>query len=116
MDFGQYIKAFREAKRATDPSFSLRQVAQRVGVDPGYLSKLELGRFNDPSEKVVLAIAQDLGASPDLLLAMTGRVSATFKKALMKRPELFIRLLAEIKDLPDQELVEIQQRVRDGNW
>ena len=39
--FGAYIRSRREALRAGDRRYSVRQVAQRVGVEPSYLSKIE---------------------------------------------------------------------------
>jgi transcriptional regulator with XRE-family HTH domain len=39
--FGDYIRKAREALAETDPRFSLRQVAQRIEVEPAYLSKVE---------------------------------------------------------------------------
>ncbi len=39
--FGEHVKRLREERRRTDRSFSLRQVAGRIGVEPSYLSKIE---------------------------------------------------------------------------
>jgi len=104
LNFGAYIKSLREAKRAEDPAFSLRRVAERADIDYSYLSKLENGVWTEPSEKVVLALADVLNADPDLLLAMTGRVSKTFQEALMRRPDLF------------KEFLRLAREVRDGEW
>ena len=41
--FGSYIREKREALRQYDRSYSLRQVAGRIGVEPSYLSKIERG-------------------------------------------------------------------------
>ena len=41
--FGSYIREKREALRAEDRSYSLRQVAIRIGIEPSYLSKIERG-------------------------------------------------------------------------
>ncbi|WP_419625615.1 helix-turn-helix domain-containing protein, partial [Thiolapillus sp.] len=43
MTFGKYIREHREALKAEDRRFSVRQVAQRIGVEPAYLSKIERG-------------------------------------------------------------------------
>ena len=41
MTFGTYIRQRREALKETDKRYSVRQVAQRIGVEPAYLSKIE---------------------------------------------------------------------------
>ena len=115
MSFGAYIKGLREAKQATDSTFSLRQVAARIGVEPSYLSKLERDPTRAPSEDIIHALARELGANPNILWAMTGRVTKAFQEALLKRPELFAKLLAE-EDASKEEVRAISQHVRDGNW
>ena len=41
--FSDSIRAIREGLRRENRRFSLRQVAQRIGVEPAYLSKIERG-------------------------------------------------------------------------
>ena len=42
-NFGPFIRTRREALRKDDPSYSVRQVAKRMGIQPSYLSKVERG-------------------------------------------------------------------------
>ena len=41
--FGVAVRTVREELRRSDRRYSLRQAAQRVGVEPAYLSKIERG-------------------------------------------------------------------------
>jgi|GEM_PF-5965812 len=41
MTFGNHLRSVREGLKAEDRKFSVRQVAQRVGIEPAYLSKIE---------------------------------------------------------------------------
>ena len=41
--FGELLRERRTAKAESDPAFSLRQLANRVGIEPSYLSKIERG-------------------------------------------------------------------------
>jgi transcriptional regulator with XRE-family HTH domain len=77
--FGDHVRAVREALRTEDRLFSLRQVAQRVGVEPAYLSKIERGDVPPPSEETTVKLARELNEDPDVLLAMAakGAVSPT---------------------------------------
>ena len=56
-----------------DPAFSLRQVAERVGIEPSYLSKIERGEEPPPGEQTIRRLAEELGENPDALLALAGK-------------------------------------------
>ena len=55
--FGTHIRARREALKASNPAFSLRQLAQRLGVQPSYLSKIERGTESPPTETRIRDLA-----------------------------------------------------------
>ena len=59
--FGDYIRRARAARAERKPRFSLRQVAQRVGLEPAYLSKVERGLVPPPSEATIVRLAAELG-------------------------------------------------------
>ncbi len=55
----------REKRRQEDRSYSLRQVAMRIGVEPAYLSKIERDQVAPPSEATTRRLAAELGEDPD---------------------------------------------------
>ncbi len=116
MEFGSYIRATRERLRAGDRRYSVRQVAQRIGVEPAYLSKIERGEQSPPSEATIRRLAEDLGVDADVLLALAGKVSAELQAIIRQRPELFAQLLRELRDLPDHAILQLVRVVRDGDW
>lgn len=116
MTFGSYIRTTREQRRRQDRSYSLRQVALRIGVEPAYLSKIERNLVPPPSENTVRRLAHDLGEDPDLLLAMAGKVSSDLKHIILQRPQLFADLLRQLKDAPDHAIWTVVREVRDGDW
>ncbi len=113
---GEYLRRRREARRATDPAFSVRRLAQRIGVEPSFLSKVERDEVPPPSEAKVVALARELDEDPDVLLALAGKVSSDLQKAIRRRPELFAALIRELKDVPDHAVLRIVREVRDGKW
>jgi transcriptional regulator with XRE-family HTH domain len=115
-DFGTYVRSHREALRAEDRAFSVRQVAARVGIEPSYLSKIERGDQAPPGETTIIAIATELGEDPDVLLALAGKVSTDLREAILKRPTLFAELIRELKNQPDHAVLRIVREVRDGEW
>ena len=58
--FGAYVRGRREARRRNDRAFSVRQVANRIGIEPSYLSKIERGEQRPPSEATIVKLAEDL--------------------------------------------------------
>ena len=114
--FGDHLRRRREALRETDRRYSLRQVAQRVGVEPAYLSKIERGDLQPPSEATTLRLARELGEDPDVLLAMAGKVSSDLQEIIRKRPKLFADLLRQLKQAPEHAILTVVREVRDGDW
>ena len=116
MTLGGYLRTVREEVRQRDPAFSLRRVAQRVGVEPAYLSKIERGDVPPPSEATIRRLAEELREDPDLLLAMAGKVSRDLQSIILVRPQLFADLLRQLRDAPDHAILRLVREVRDGDW
>ncbi len=91
--FGSYIRNKRVEMQADDSSYSLRQLATRVGLEPSYLSKLERGEQSSLSEEKIIALASELREDPDLLLALNGKVSSDVQAIIRNRPQLFAQLI-----------------------
>lgn len=114
--FGDHVRKTREALRANDSAFSVRQVAQRLGVEPSFLSKVERGHEAPPSDEKIVALAKELGEDADVMLALAGRVSTDLRKVICKRPRLFAALIRELKNAPDHAVLRMVREVRDGKW
>jgi transcriptional regulator with XRE-family HTH domain len=114
--FGEYVRGTRSARADGDERFSLRQVAQRIGVEPAYLSKVERGLVPPPSEATIVRLAADLGEDPDVLLALAGKVSSELQAIILRRPKQFAELIRQLKNAPDRAILRIVREVRDGNW
>ena len=115
--FGSYVREKREALRASDRRYTLRQVAGHIGVEPSYLSKIERGETSAYlTEEKIRSLADYLGEDPDVLLALSGKISQDIQEIIRKRPELFAQLIRELKKLPDHAVLRIVREVRDGNW
>jgi putative DNA methylase len=80
MNFGDLVKSQR--KRA---GLSLRETAERVGVNQSYLSRVEAGRV-PPSDQLIAGLASVLSCSADELLLLAGRVPQTFQRMVERSP------------------------------
>ncbi len=87
-----------------------------MGIEPSYLSKVERGEESPPSERTIRALAEDLEEDVDLLLALGGKVSGDLQQAILRRPQLFARLIRELNDMPDHAVLRLVREVRDGAW
>lgn len=116
MTLGAYIRQVREKLREGNRTYSLRQVAQRISVEPAYLSKIERDQVPPPGEETIRRLALDLGEDVDLLLAMAGKVSSDLQEIIRKRPLLFADLLRQLKEQPDKAILRVVREIRDGEW
>jgi HTH-type transcriptional regulator, competence development regulator len=114
--FGAYLREVRERLRQADPRFSLRRVAQRIHVQPAYLSQVERGNVAPPSEATIRRLAQDLSEDPDVLLALAGKVSDDVQEVIRRRPKLFAELLRSLRAAPNHAVLRVVREVRDGKW
>ena len=114
MSFGTYCRNKREALRKVDSTYSLRQMALRIGVEPSYLSKVERDETAPPSEQTIIKLAAELHVEADMLLAMAGKVSTDLRDIIMMRPQLFAELIRSMKDLPDDAVLRLVSEIRDG--
>ena len=114
--FGPTVRDIRERLRRDDRRFSVRQVAQRVGIEPAYLSKIERSEVAPPSAATTVRLAAELGQDPDVLLALAGKVSGDLQEIIRKRPRLFAELIRQLKEAPDDAVLRVVREVRDGDW
>ena len=116
LSFGETLRASRMAQAETNPTFSLRQVAGRVGIEPSYLSKIERGEEPPPGEQTIRRLAEELGENPDSLLALAGKVSSDLLEIIRERPTVVAELLRALRGLSTQRVSAISRQIRDGDW
>lgn len=112
--FGKRLRALREAKKRTDPSFSLRRFAQAVGISATYLSKVETGEFPPPAPDRIKKMAQLLGEDPDELMAVAERLDPALSEIILEQPKAladFLRTAHEQK-LTGEEIKELTKQIR----
>jgi transcriptional regulator with XRE-family HTH domain len=106
--FGETIRRLRGERLLTQ-----REVAERLGINFTYLSKLENDRGERPGEETVRKLAEILRADAEELLALAGKVSPELRDRA-KRDAQFARLLRHLPNVSDDELQPIYQRLKIG--
>ena len=82
---------------------SQRDLAERIGVDFTYLSKIENGRVEPPSEAVLRSISKELAEAlgenevelSDGLITLAGKIPSDLAETLSRNPEA-VRFLRSI--------------------
>jgi transcriptional regulator with XRE-family HTH domain len=87
MTFGQYVRTRRKEQH-----ISQRDLAERVGINFTYLSKIETGDTDPPSEEVIWKIARVLEADGWDLLNRAGKIPKAIRAILEDNP-LAVELL-----------------------
>lgn len=100
----------------SQPGYSVRKLAAKIGIQPSYVSKVEREEVAPPSEATIQRIAKEIGEDPDVMLALAGKVSEDLRQVILKRPVLFAELIRQLKDAPDHAVLRIVREVRDGKW
>ncbi len=87
MIFSDRVRSLRKAK-----GWSLRTLAEKVGVGFTYLSRVENQRLNFgdyPSDALIHRLADALEADEEELLMLAERVPDRIRKRVLQRPEVF---------------------------
>ena len=79
-EFGARLRKLRK-----QAGFSQRELADNVGVDFTYLSKIENGVMPPPSEKVILRLAEALDTDREELMTLAGKIPADIAQILKNR-------------------------------
>ena len=99
--FGKYLRARRQELK-----LSQRALAQSLKVDFSYLSKLENGHEEPPSEDTLRRLATVLNVPQDRLLAMAGKLPAELRQRAGSDPE-FAYLLTRLPEVSKRSLSRI---------
>ena len=79
--FGQALRELRRSKDITQ-----RNLAEKVGVDFSYISKIENDRLPPPAADTIVRICHALEAPPDTLLALSGKIPSKLRDTIGSSP------------------------------
>lgn len=128
MSISQAVRQLREQRRLTKAN-----LAERCGLAPSYLSRLESGDYKSPTVATLVTIAQGLDVDPRELLVLAGYVPDDMARARRQFAEESITRLAESairsisravnatlhpddpnrEDVPDVDRALLAERLRD---
>lgn len=77
--FGMKLQALRRSKGVTQ-----RDLAERVGVDFSYISKVENDRLPPPAAETIEKICKELGVATDELMGLTDKLPTDLRQLLVE--------------------------------
>ena len=97
-DFGTALKNLRKERRVTQ-----RELADKVGVDFTYISKIENGRLeNSPSEKTIAEIARVLETDINELILLAKKVPEAIRETIVD-DDLAVAFLRKVPTMSPEQ-------------
>lgn len=103
MRFGERLRQLRQGK-----NLSQRDLAEQVGVNFTYISKIENEKLDFaqfPGEELIRKLAKALDADEAELLILAEKIPEQIKKRVMERPDAF-RKFADLDDETINRILE----------
>lgn len=108
---GERIRQIRKERNLTQ-----RQLAEKVGINFTYLSRVENDRLDadqTPREETLQKIARALATDPDELLLLARRIPDAFRERILAKPGIFRRIIS-LSDSVLEELLNSAEADGDG--
>jgi transcriptional regulator with XRE-family HTH domain len=106
--FGESIREMREAQ-----SLGLRVAAERLGISPAYLSRIERSKERPPKPELIKKMARLFGGDSDLLFRLSASTDpdiAEYLHLVPKAPE-FLRTAMTLR-LTSDDFAELIEEVK----
>lgn len=100
---GKFVKEKRESLKREYPGYTIRALAERLGLHQSYLSKLERGEYAPLSQERIAALSRELGENEDLLMALGGKISDDLAKSIACNPHKFLTFLDDLQASPSSD-------------
>lgn len=110
--FGDRIRELREARKRSDPNFSLRKFAKAVEISPTFLSRIERGEFDPPAADKIIRMAELLGIDADHLLALADKVNPELNEIIREKLQAVADFLRTTRGMSAERLREVTERLR----
>lgn len=106
-EFGKIIRKLRNEKGIIQ-----RDVAEKVGIDVTYLSKIENGKLPPPSQEKIKRLAEVLDADKDYLIIKANKVPEDIEEMIPKSSKEVPKLLRAGRELSNEEWEEVHEYIK----
>ncbi|WP_079909470.1 helix-turn-helix domain-containing protein [Paenibacillus sp. 32352] len=103
-EFGERLRQLRKQNRITQ-----RELAERVGIDFTYISKIESGTMDPPAEDKIIKMAHILHVEADELILAANKVPSSFQKVITQNKDVpvFLRKASELSPAQWKQIKDI---------
>jgi len=103
-EFGELLRNLRKQKKVTQ-----RQLADIVGIDFTYISKIESGTMDPPAEDKIIRIAEVLHIEPEELVLAAKKVPSSFQRLITENSNIpvFLRKASDLSPTQWKKIKEI---------
>jgi len=98
LSFGAFVR-----ERRLEKGLTLRTFCKEVDLSGAFVSCMERGEANPPTEEKIVNISKVLSVDPDYLTALAKRVPLEIQEMIFERPQL-ISFLRKVNRKNDAEL------------
>lgn len=110
-NFGETIRSLRVAQ-----DLGLRETANKVGISPAYLSRIERDKEHPPRPEVIKTLAKILAADPDVLFRLSSSTDPELAGFLRDEPEAsnLLRFIKSAEFTADEikSLLEAAEKIK----
>ena len=96
-------------RKRVEQEIGLREMAEKNGVSPAYLSNVETDQFAPPAEDRERKIAEILEIDCDELLAMAGKISSDLSEIIREHPRELAALLRHAKGMTAKDAAQLDR-------
>ncbi|UQZ87481.1 HTH-type transcriptional repressor RghR [Paenibacillus konkukensis] len=103
-EFGELLRQLRKQHKITQ-----RRLAELVGIDFTYISKIESGSMDPPAEDKIVKIAEVLHVSADELILAADKVPSSFQRLITENKDvpMFLRKASNLSPAQWQQIKDI---------
>ena len=107
-DFGSLLRRLRKEKRITQ-----RRMAELVGIDFTYISKIENGTMDPPAEDKIIRMAEVLEVDPEDLIIAANKIPTRFRDLITSNEQVpvFLRKASRLTPEHWEKIREVLDEV-----
>lgn len=107
-EFGEYV---RELRRKVDPPLTLSEAAEKLGIKPPYLSRIEAGLERPPALEKLEKMSELYNVPINQLIEKaSNRAKEVYGDKIFENPALHV-LYKIVRDLPEEEIIKAIEKV-----
>lgn len=106
-EFGELLKALRKEKKITQ-----RRLAELIGIDFTYISKIENGSMEPPAEDKIINMAKVFDMDSNELLIVAKKVPSDFQKIITENTNV-TKFLRSVPKLSEDQWKSIHRIIED---